>query len=368
MAVPYHHNGGAPAAIPDANVQAQIGTLTAAGVAPNQLYNFQLNASDFKLIGMVINPSIQDIPELSIVPSQSWTTFDYPISGAVADNADTNIVHTSINLSQVPSYIFISCVPQETSLSSRRPDYHCPIKNLNIQINNRTYPFELWTERDFYQMNCENGYKQMFQSFNSAKTSKYGDITGAYIGTRRIGVGAPLCFRLASNFGGELKESLNENFRLEVRYTATNTAGLGLNLVSRINVVLDSVFLLQRGTGLRQLNGVSKEEFADALSRGSYVTLGMDNDKDEQGELMGGANFSNMFRDAGRMLIRGLNVGNQILQTAGQIYPETGVGQVGYEVGRANALAQALNQNLNLGAGMIGGSRLDMLRASGVLR
>ena len=366
MCIPYTSAG----ALTDAAVSANLGTLKVRNltVAPNQLFDFELSPTDFKLIGMVINPSNQDIPELSLVPAQSYLSFDYPI-GSVNDTVSQTVIHTNINLSQVPSYMFLSVIPQESDLSIFRSDYFAPITNLNVQINNRSYPFELWTERDFYQMNCENGYKGMYSTFNSSKLStKYGNMTGAYQhGEHEIGTGAPLCFRLASNFGGELKESLNENFRVEIRYTVTNTSGVALNLTSRVNFVQDTVFVCQRGSGVRQLNGVSKEEFAEAISRGSYVTLGMD-DKDEEGGLMGGGNFSNMFRDAGRGLIRFMNVGNQILKSAAELYPETGLGQAAFEANRANALAQSLNQNLNLGAGMMGGSRLDMLRASGVLR
>jgi hypothetical protein len=262
-------------------VSANIGSLElrSGTASPNALYDFKLSASEFKLLGMVISPSNQDIPELQLVPGQSWLNFDYPI-GAVDDTKTSNVVHQNIVLSQVPSYLFISCIPQESSLDMRRSDYFTPISNLNVQINNRTYPFELWTERDFYQMNCENGYKGTFSTFNSSRVTKYGDTTGAYQQvynattntwnkSRKIGTGAPLCFRLASNFGGELKESLTENFRVEIRYTCTNTSGVNLNLVSRINVVQDTVFISQRGSGIRQLNGVSKEEFADAINKGS---------------------------------------------------------------------------------------------------
>jgi hypothetical protein len=175
--------------------------------------------------------------------------------------------------------------------------------------------------------------------------------------------------RLAKNFGGELKEGLtNSAFRLEIRYTATNTSGVALNLVSRINVCQNSVFLLAKGSPIRQINGVSSEEFAQALANNSYSSSGMDPEIDENSDLTGGGNFSNMFRNAGKFLIRSLDVGNKLLQSAAQIYPETGVGQVAYEMGRANQLSQAMNQNLNLGAGMMGGSRLEMLKASGLLK
>jgi len=329
------------------------------------------DAGKVKLIGFTINPSMPDmIPQLSLIPSSEFINFDYPVPGEVANNGDIDVLHTSINVSQVPSMIFVSCVIQDSKLSSKMSDYFAPIRDLTLQVNNRTYSYNQWTEKDFYEMNCKNGYKQLYQSFVSAKTTNnYGNSTGTFDGrTKDIGIGAPLCFT-CNDIGGELRSGLMEQFKLEVRFKSINTTGVdAMKFVSRVHLLMDQTLIIQKGSPVRVLNGISPEEFNQAVSQGKFVTLGGD-ERDETEELLGGSrSISSVFRDAGRFLIRSLNVGNQILQTAGQIYPETGVGQVGYEVGRANALAQALNQNLNLGAGMIGGSRLDMLRASGVLR
>lgn len=330
------------------------------------------DAKNVKLIGFTINPSLPDmIPQTSLIPATEFLNFDYPIQGTITAAGNTsisNVIHTSINVSQVPSMIFISCVPQENSLSSKMSDYCAPISNLSLQVNNRTYSYNLWTDKDYYEMNCRNGYKQLYQSFVSSKTSTaYGDTFFSFDGRAKdIGTGAPLCFT-CNDIGGELRSGVMEQFKLEVRYQMVNTTGVDLSFVSRVHLVMDQTLIIQKGSPVRILNGISPDEFNQAVSEGKFVTVGGD-DRDETEVLLGGG-ISSMFRDAGRFLIRSLNVGNQLLQTAGQIYPETGLGQVAYETGRANQLAQSMNSQLNLGAGsMMGGSRLDMLRASGVLR
>jgi hypothetical protein len=333
-------------------------------------------ASKVKLIGYTINPSMPDmIPTTSLIPATEFVNFDYPVQGEVADNGDIKVLHTSINVSQVPSMIFISCVPQDNSLSSKMSDYFSPISNLSLQVNNRTFNYSLNTDKDFYEMNTKNGLKSLYQSFVSSKlTDNYGDTTGTFDGrTKDIGIGAPLCFT-CNDIGGELRSGVMEQFKLEVRYTAKNTTGLPsvanpakMFFVSRVTLVMDQTLIIQKGSPVRVLNGISPEEFNQAVSEGKFVTLGEDG-QDETEVLLGGS-ISSMFRDAGRFLIRGLNVANQVVQSASEIYPDRVPYPLAYESNRANQLAQNLNQNLNLGAGsMMGGSRLDMLRASGVLR
>jgi len=281
IAAPYCEVSGSELVIPvnSTSVKAQIGTLVATGTAPNQLYNFVLNNTDFKLLHYIINPLVEDIPETMIVPSSSsMLTFDYPVAGSIADNSDVNIVHTSINLQEIPSHFWLSCVPQETSLSILRSDYSLPLKNVNVNI--------------------------------------------------------------------------------------------ALNLVSRINLMQNSVFVIQRGSPLRQISGVSQEEYASALAANSFISSAMDLETNETGDLMGGSNFSSLFKDAGRFLIRSLNIGNKLLQSAAEIYPDRVPYPLAYEANRANQFAQAANSQLGLGAGgsMMGGSRLDMLKASGLLK
>lgn len=319
-------------------------------------------SSEVKLIGYTINPSMPDlIPMTSLVPAQEFITYEYPV-GAVNHNDPINVLHSSIHTSQVPAMIFISCGVQDSSLSSKMSDYYAQIRDLTLQCNGRTYSYNLWRPFDFYELNTKNGYKQMYKTFNSAvSTGSFND------GVIRNGVGAPLCFT-CNDIGGELKSGVNEPFKLEVRYSSTNLTGVTLNFVSRVHLVMDQTLIIQKGSPVRVLNGISPEEYNQAVSEGRFVSIGGDSENETE-ELLGGASsISNMFRDAGRFLIRSLNVGNQLLQSAAQVYPETGLGRAAYETGRANQVAQNMNSQLGLGAGMMGGSRLDMLRASGVLR
>ena len=320
-------------------------------------------AGDVKLIGFTINPAMPDmIPLSSLIPAQEIINFDYPVPGPTVAGADTaQIVHTSINVSQVPQMIFISCVPNDNSLSSKMSDYYAPIKDLTLQVNNRTFSFNLWRTFDFYEQNCRNQYKQTFKTFDSS-----GKKVGRFDARpSELGVGGPLCFTM-NDIGGELRSGVMEQFKLEVRYTATNTTPRDMTFVSRVHLVMDQTIIIQKGSPCRVLNGISPEEFNQAVSEGKIVTLGSD-DKDEQEYLMGGG-ISSMFRDGGRFLVRSLNTANQVVQTASQLYPEI-PGRIPMELNRANQLAQNLNQNLNLGAGsMLGGSRLDVMRAAGILR
>ncbi len=359
------------AVLTEANVTANIGQLESVGAVPNQTFTFKLSAQDFTLSGIIVNPMNQDIPETVLVPSSgTFLTFDYPI-GAVNNGSSQTVVHSNIVLSTVPSYIFLSVIPQEQNLSLFRSDYNPPITNLNIVINNRSYPFELWQQKDFYQTITANGYSAPFNTFDSSKeTTKYGNLTGAFQqGESSLGTGSALCFRPSSDFGMELKEALNENFRCEVRFTVHNTSGVDMSFTSRINFLIDTLFVCQRGSGIKQLTGVSTAEYEDALNKGNILSLTADENGEDSG-LKGGSNFSNMFKDFSRGFVRGLRLSAGLLRSAAEIYPESGLGQAVYEGNRGMRMVEAINQQTGLGAGsyMGGSSRLQMLKASGVLR
>jgi hypothetical protein len=118
----------------------------------NPTASISTDASKVKLIGFTINPAMPDmIPQTSLIPAQEFISFDYPLPGTVNTNTESSqIVHSSITVSQVPQMIFISCVPQDVDLSSKMSDYYAPIKDLTLQVNNRTYSYNLWKTRDFY--------------------------------------------------------------------------------------------------------------------------------------------------------------------------------------------------------------------------
>lgn len=350
-------------------VTASIGTVDGTGLleAPDR--------SDFKISYYTIAPSNVDmIPETLLVPGEEIYRNSFSLGVKAGDI--TNVVHPEINLSQIPSMIFISCTPQysDASKSIFTSDYHAPIRNLNIQVNGRTFTYNLYSPRDFYAQNCKNGYKQPFYSFNAYTTTASGngtslELTGSARSgvSRGVGVGGPLCFKLSEDIGGELAVNLTQPCRIQVRYEAFNTSGhTGLDFVSNVHYVLNNTYVLQKGSPVRIINGVSPEEYSRAVGEGFVQTIGMNKD-DEQEYLMGGS-FSTTFRDVAKGFIKFLNTGNNLLQSAAQIYPDRIPNQLSYEANRANQMAQAVQNSGMLGSGMLGGSRLDMMRANGLLR
>jgi len=320
--------------------------------------------SEVKLIGFSISPSMLDsVPTTSLLPATEFLTFQQS-ENAIANDATRNVIHSNIQLNQTPSLIMISCVPAEASLSSKRSDFYAPLSNLVLVINDRSFVYNQWKTRDFYNLACKNGYKSTYKTYDSTK-AEVGSFDGQSF---EQGIGGPIVFSM-EDIGGELSSGLLAPFKLEVRYTATNTSGSDLNFTSTITFVMDQSIILTRGSPIRVLNGIDQAEFNNAVAEGSYVTLGNANEN-EQDLLLGGS-ISSMFRDASRMFIRGLNLGTQILNTASALYPEI-PGKYAQEFNRANALSQQLNRDLNLGGSMLAGannmSRIDLMRAQGLIR
>ena len=394
--MPYSATNAALFQLTTANISVGIGRLDSYDRAGSSVKVYSLAPpviTDFRLFYHTIQPSMIDqIPETQILPSEQIIRYSHQV-GAINNNATVQVTHPEITTSVVPNLILLSCKPDDASLSVFRSDYHAALKDITAIVNGRTYVYTLMTPKDLYYMCCENGLKSTFQSFDVWNTSASGnglslnvngildtvtaepfvtgDVTNApksAVLNKLIGCGAPLAFKLSSNFGGEMKENLIEPFRLSFRYSATNTSGVNMSFQSNIHCVTAQTLIIGRSMPLRTLEGVSSEEFANALSSGSYVTVGMNKD-DEMESFLGGGSFTSSFRDVGKQFLRFLANGNNILQAAAQIYPDRIPNQVSYEANRVAQLGNVLGQQLNMqGSGMLGGSRLDMLRASGMIR
>jgi hypothetical protein len=326
------------------------------------------DVSEVKLIGFAIQPTLLDmIPSVSLLPANEFLVFDQAISTVqdfATDGKVHDITHSNLSLSQVPSLIMLSVVPAESALSDKMSDYYCPIDNVTLNINDRSFVFNQYKARDFYALACANGYKSTFKTYDSSRTE-----TGTFnANSFEMGIGGPVVWA-CENIGNELKPGLLESFKAEFRYKFRNTTGVAMAFTSRVTFVMDQTIVLSRSSPLRILNGIDQAEFNNAVAEGSYVTLGNANEN-EQDLLLGGS-ISSMFREASRMFIRGLNLGTQVLNTASALYPEI-PGKYAQEFNRANALSQQLNRDLNLGGSMLAGannmSRIDLMRAQGLIR
>jgi len=369
--VPIIHQAGA--AVPYGNIIAGLGVCTLnAGLASIGT----LERNDCKLNYYTINPSdVNAIPETLLLPSTEIYRNQYQLG---VQAADFQVVHPEISLSQVPSMIFISCIPQYSATSKNMfsSDYHAPIRNLTIQVNGQSFPYTMYSPRDIYDICCQNGLKQTYQSFNTYTDANSGirvstaNLTGSLRSTvgKKLGVGSALCFVLSKDIGSKLKVNLNEQFRLQVRYDSSNTSGnANFDFISNIHYVMNNTLVLQKGSPLRIINGVSHDEYANALSQGMVQTIGTDINN-EQDDLLGGS-FTNTFKQGGLNLIRFMNIANNVLQEARAIFPDRIPQQVAFEANRVNQLGNVIgNSDLLKASGMMGGSRLDMMRAQGLLR
>ena len=372
----------AAAEVPYANITAGLGVVTTnlAGLATIGT----IERNDCRLNYYTINPSdVNSIPETLMLPSTEIFRNQYQLGVRTGPTEHFNVTHPEISLSQIPSMIFISCIPQYSGTSKNMfsSDYHCPIRNLTIQVNGQSLPYTMYSGRDLYDICCQNGLKQTFQSFNTWTDSNSGirvsstNLTGSLRSTvgKKLGVGSPICLVLSKDVGTKLKVNLNEQFRLQVRYDASNTSTIaGFDFVSNVHYVMNNTLILQKGSPLRQINGISHDEYANALSQGFVQTIGADFNN-EQDDLLGGS-FTNTFKQGGRSLIRFMNAANSILQSAQQIFPDKIPQQITFEANRVNQLGNVIgNSDLLKGSGMLGGqmmggSRLDMMRAQGLLR
>lgn len=391
--IPYSATNAALFQLGNGNITVGIGRLNKY-VADNTTEVYSINApvvTDFRLFYYTIQPSMIDqIPETQILAAENIVRYAHQV-GTIGTLSSVNVHHPEISLNQVPSLLLLSCVPDDSSRSVFRSDYHAAVKEISAFINGRTYTYNLMTPQDLYYMSCENGLKSTFQSFdvwnsvasgNGLPINTLGTLTEvdaiafatgtvdntptSAITDKLIGCGSPIAFRL-SKMGGEFKENLIEPFRISFRYTATNTTDTNLSFVSQIHAVMAQSLVIQRGAPIRSLEGVSQEEFAQALSNGSYVTVGM-NKEDEMEAFLGGG-FTSSFRDISKQFLRFLNNSNSVLQSAAQIYPDRIPSNYAREAQRATELANSVNTAFN-GSGILGGSmsRMDKLRASGLLR
>lgn len=252
MTVPYYDGAGTP---------TTTGVTTAV--------SFATSVSNVFLYGCKYTPnSIDMIPSVQVFPSHTYVSQNDYSYGNITAGTSVTITHPTIRWSQVPEAIFLS-VPLD--VSARSPyisDYFAQISALQIQINGQSQEYSLYQTKDFYAMCARNGLKLKYQDFDPVVP---GSLEG---GTAGPGVGMVVLFKPSRDFSGSLKENLNTaNFLVDVRYTATNTLAGAYAFVSRVMFITGTTYIIEQGQPIKEITGITEEEYEKALSEGKVVSI-----------------------------------------------------------------------------------------------
>jgi len=350
--------------IPDAVVPTHLTSETAEVVQ---------DAARVKLIGYTVSPSNPDqIPESFVAPATEFLVYDYSIGALQKDAKQTGKIHTAINVNQVPSAIMLQVIPEDVNKSVKTSDYFALMSNIQIVINNRTYSFQNYNQQDWYNICSNNGYKGRFEHFDA--TAKPALLT-QQSRVRSVGVGAPILLVPSRDLGGSLAEGTIMPFKMEVRYDVTNTSSIPLlngtdvpKFISRVILVMDQKVRITRGMPCTIENGISAQDYAQALAAGNVFGTSEDFEADYDDILGGGRAISSYFRDMGKYGLRSLDVASKVLSAANQVFPEANLGRASDLVNRTNQLATSSGLRDMVGAGMLGGSRYEQMRGMGVLK
>ena len=348
-----------PTDYPDAIIAAgQLGAETAEIVQ---------ETSKVKLIGYTVSPSNPDqIPESFVAPATEFLVYDYSLGNINAGASADERIHTAINVNQVPSAIMLQVVPEDVSKSVKTSDYFALMSNIQLVINNRTYSFQNYKQQDWYNICSNNGYKGRFEHFDSSPKLLLRSQQGR---TPSVGVGAPIMLVPSRDLGGSLAEGTIMPFKMEVRFNAKNTSSIAMNFISRVILVMDQKVRITRGMPCTIENGISAQDYAQALAAGNLFGTSEDMEADYDDILGGGRAISSYFRDVGKVGLRSLDVASKVLSAANQVFPEANLGRASDLVNRTNQLATQSGLRDMVGAAMLGGgSRYEQLRGMGVLK
>jgi len=131
---------------------------------------------------------------------------------------------------------------------------------------------------------------------------------------------------------------------------------------------MDQKVRITRGMPCTIENGISAQDYAQALAAGNVFGTSEDMEADYDDILGGGRAISSYFRDVGKVGLRSLDVASKVLSAANQVFPEANLGRAADLVNRTNQLATSSGLRDMVGAGMLGGSRYEQLRGMGVLK
>ena len=352
-----------PTDIPDAVVGTHLSAETAEVVQ---------EGTKVKLIGYTVSPSNPDqIPESFVAPASEFLVYDYSIGTVATGVKESGKIHTAINVNQVPSAIMLQVVPEEAFKSVKTSDYFALMSNIQVVINNRTYSFQNYNQQDWYNVCSNNGYKGRFEHFDSSTKPALRSQGGR---TQSVGVGAPIMLVPSRDLGGSLAEGTIMPFKMEVRFDVTNTSSIPLvsgnvpKFISRVILVMDQKVRITRGMPCTIENGISSQDYAQALAAGNLYGTSEDMEADYDDILGGGRAISSYFRDMGKVGLRSLDVASKVLSAANTAFPEANLGRASDLVNRTNQLATQSGLRDMVGAGMLGGSRYEQLRGMGVLK
>ena len=319
------------------------------------------STTDLKLRGILFSPSalgLDLIPSIQVLPTHEFLINDYPL-GSVANGATSSVIHPTFTLAQVPQRIFLACVLSDTVTNRpyTRSDYYGKISGLQLMINGRSQEYQLYDTRDFYLLSAKNGLKMRYVDFNP-------DVTLSQSGQNESqGVGMVISFIPSQDLSGSLKEGHIEQFKIDCRYTLTNTTSVTMLFTSRLCVMQSEVLIIQKGQPLKTASGISDEEYQTALANGSVIFPIVGHERD--GEIVGGGFFSSVLNGVKSGLKFVKPVSEVVNAVANSGIPIPGLQQLNSGLQTVNKIASPLVRGGMLAGGV---SRVSQMRNSGLLR
>ena len=352
-------------------VGARVLGAGAASTSTSNISNIYFAQSSAKLLCRSYIPLIS-IPQ---VVSHTYTdiiTRTFSVSGNSQAGVEHNIATGAITLSQVPSRIYMYCIPQADINSHNVADAFGAITSLKIQTDSDAGGLSNASQQQLYQMSVRNGLDQSFQEFKDYQGSVVclditkGDL-GGYMANSRLSFTLEISGKFINTTYGDIRHSVlnaldatGKQFSLNRSSYAAVAGANGfpgipdnageVTLWKFVVVFCMSGSMVLDGSSMTLIGGASQSEQLDLVKKG--YTLQYDGSDMSKRQAQG----SGFFRDAG----------NWIKRTANNVFNNDAVRKIAKDAAikhvlpYAQGLAKAGAKAGNTGA-VMAGPVLDIL-------
>ena len=223
-----------------------------------------------RLLVNYLNPplldSIGEQPQAPVYQYYKTDTYINDLSQTLAPNASATFTNNAIQLSTIPSSIYIWLTRPNNAKSYLTTDTAFHISGLSLNYLNIAGQFSTMTANDLYAMSCKNGLDLSWTEFRgltqSYSTGTVQGLTGSFLKIDAEDLALP----------DNMASGVNVNSQLSITVTATNvnqvdTLGVQCNVVC----VYDGVCTVVDGNAISQIGIINQADVVETRRSSQWV-------------------------------------------------------------------------------------------------